>query len=155
MIEDARVEALLMQRLPGVRRWFLQAQPAHDPHGLDVPSLLARLGRALLDDSHADGNHWVHKGRTLFAATRTSTGTATRSVFPAKQATKLAIEITPEFIKIRWLLAVARPLLAASWAARWRCRPILRTHTAVIGLVITATPTWIVQIEHAPNTVWQ
>ena len=29
MIEDARVEALLMQRLPGVRRWFLQAQPAH------------------------------------------------------------------------------------------------------------------------------
>ncbi len=70
MIEDARVEALLMQRLPGVRRWFLQAQPAHDPHGLDVPSLLARLGRALLDDSYADGNHWVHKGRTLFAATR-------------------------------------------------------------------------------------
>ena len=48
-IEDARVEALLMQRPPGVRRWFLQAQPAHDPHGLDVPSLLARLGRALLD----------------------------------------------------------------------------------------------------------
>ncbi len=68
-IEDARVEALLMQRLPGVRRWFLQAQPAHNPHGLDVPSLLARLGRALLDDRYADGNHWVHKGRTLFTAT--------------------------------------------------------------------------------------
>jgi len=69
LIEDARVEALLMQRLPGVRRWFLQAQPAHDPHGLDVPSLLARLGHALLDGRYADGNHWVHKGRTLFTAT--------------------------------------------------------------------------------------
>lgn len=68
-IEDARVEALLMQRLPGVRRWFLHAQPAHDPHGLDVPSLLARLGHALLDGRYADGNHWVHKGRTLFSAT--------------------------------------------------------------------------------------
>ncbi len=68
-IEDARVEALLLQRLPGVRRWFLQAQPAHDPHGLDVPSLLARLGHALLDGRYADGNHWVHKGRTLFTAT--------------------------------------------------------------------------------------
>ena len=62
MIEDARVEALLMQRLPGVRRWFLQAQLAHDLHGLDVPSLLACLGRALLDGHYADGNHWVHKG---------------------------------------------------------------------------------------------
>jgi len=80
-IEDARVEALLMQRLPGVRRWFLQAQPAHDPHGLDVPSLLARLGRALLDDSYADGNHWVHKGRTLFAATRHDHGLADHAAF--------------------------------------------------------------------------
>jgi nitric oxide reductase NorD protein len=68
-IEDARVEALLMQRLPGVRRWFLQAQASHDPHGLDVPSLLARLGRALIDDRYADGNHWVQKGRKLFTAT--------------------------------------------------------------------------------------
>lgn len=81
MIEDARVEALLMQRLPGVRRWFLQAQPAHDPHGLDVPSLLARLGRALLDGHYADGNHWVHKGRTLFAATRHDHGLADHAAF--------------------------------------------------------------------------
>jgi len=81
MIEDARVEALLMQRLPGVRRWFLQAQPAHDPHGLDAPSLLARLGRALLDGSYADGNHWVHKGRTLFAATHHDHGLEDHTAF--------------------------------------------------------------------------
>ncbi|MDP1655781.1 MAG: VWA domain-containing protein [Hylemonella sp.] len=80
-IEDARVEALLMQRLPGVRRWFLQAQPAHDPHGLDVPSLLARLGHALLNGRYADGNHWVHKGRTLFAATRHDHGLEDHAAF--------------------------------------------------------------------------
>ena len=138
-------------------------------HGALVLSELGNDGLlTFLHDKEA-GAHPDHKGDTgnqtdtdtcafhiwLKAATRTSTGPTTRAVFPAKQATKLAIEITPELIKIRWLLAVARPLLAAPWAARWRCRPILRTHTAVIGLVITATPTWIVQIEHAPNTVWQ
>lgn len=80
-IEDERVEALLMQRLPGVRRWFLQAQPAHDPHGLDVPSLLARLGRALLDADYADGNHWVGKGRTLFAAACRDHGLADHAAF--------------------------------------------------------------------------
>ena len=80
-IEDARVEALLMQRLPGVRRWFLQAEPTHDPHGLDVPNLLARLARALLDDHCADDNHWVGKGRTLFAAARRDQGLADHAAF--------------------------------------------------------------------------
>jgi hypothetical protein len=73
-IEDARVEALLMQRLPGVRRWFAQAQTACDPHGLDFSSLMARLGLALFDERHPDGGHWVDKARTLFAAARQQHG---------------------------------------------------------------------------------
>ncbi len=68
-IEDARVEALLMQRLPGVRRWFAQGRSGrHDPHGLDFTSLMARLDHALFDAHQNDGSHWVHKARTLFAA---------------------------------------------------------------------------------------
>lgn len=73
-IEDARVETLLMQRLPGVRRWFLQAQPAYDPHGLDFASHIARLGHALLDEQHNDGSHWVDKARRLFADARRDHG---------------------------------------------------------------------------------
>ncbi|HCY16857.1 MAG: hypothetical protein A2Z93_10485 [Curvibacter sp. GWA2_64_110] len=73
-IEDARVEALLMQRLPGVRRWFVQSQAESDPHGLDFASLIARLGFALLDEQQMDGSHWVHKARTLFAAARQQHG---------------------------------------------------------------------------------
>lgn len=73
-IEDARVEALLMQRLPGVRRWFLRGQAECDPHGLDFSSLIARLDRALLDEQQMDGSHWVHKARTLFAAARQQHG---------------------------------------------------------------------------------
>lgn len=73
-IEDARVEALLMQRLPGVRRWFLQAQTAYDLHGLDFASHIARLGHALLDEQHNDGSHWVDKARRLFADARRDHG---------------------------------------------------------------------------------
>lgn len=73
-IEDARVEALLMQRLPGVRRWFLHGQAECDPHGLDFASLITRLGLALLDEQQMDGSHWVNKARTLFAAARQQHG---------------------------------------------------------------------------------
>jgi Mg-chelatase subunit ChlD len=70
-IEDARVEQLLMQELPGVRAWFLAAlQASVEPHGLSCMALLSRLSLALLDDDYRDGNHWVGKGRTLFAEAR-------------------------------------------------------------------------------------
>ena len=74
-IEDARVEHLLMRRLPGVRRWFLAGLRACvQPHGLEFAALLSRLDLALLDESYADGNHWVDKARTLFAAARQQHG---------------------------------------------------------------------------------
>ncbi len=74
-IEDARVEHLLMRRLPGVRRWFLAGLRACvQPHGLEFAALLSRLDLALLDEGYADGNHWVNKARTLFAAARQQHG---------------------------------------------------------------------------------
>lgn len=69
-VEDARVEQLLARSLPGVRAWFdAPLRAALQADGLSCEALLSRLDLALHDAHHPDGNHWVHKARTLFAAT--------------------------------------------------------------------------------------
>lgn len=74
-VEDARVEQLLVRHLPGVRRWFLESLRASvQPHGLEFAALLSRMDLALCDDGYRDGNHWVDKARTLFAAARQQHG---------------------------------------------------------------------------------
>lgn len=74
-IEDARVEQLLQGMLPGVRGWFLDLlRQAVQPTALSADGLLSRLDLALLDDDYADGNHWVDKARTGFAAIRRQHG---------------------------------------------------------------------------------
>lgn len=66
-LEDARVEALLAQRFPGVRAWFRECDGALDPlQGTDFLALIARLGRALRNERHHDANAWVRKAHTLF-----------------------------------------------------------------------------------------
>lgn len=66
-VEDARVERLLLQRLPGVRPWFLSRLRAQAAEGLTLADLLGRMGRALADEDWIDPNPWVHKARALFA----------------------------------------------------------------------------------------
>lgn len=74
-LEDARVELLLAQQLPGVRAWFLdELRASVQPHGLDFTAWISRLGLALLDEHYIDSSHWVDKGRTLFALTRAQYG---------------------------------------------------------------------------------
>lgn len=74
-VEDARVEQLLARALPGVRAWFdAPLRAALQPEGLSAAALLSRLDLALHDETHADGNHWIHKARTLFAAARREHG---------------------------------------------------------------------------------
>jgi Mg-chelatase subunit ChlD len=68
VIEDARVEHLALHVLPGLHRLWRPYHMATPEHGVDATSLLARLGRALIDPDYADGNPWVNKGRELFAA---------------------------------------------------------------------------------------
>lgn len=66
-LEDVRVERLAMAEWPGLRRWwapFHQDVPADGD--LSFGAFLARLGRVLFDPQKAEGNHWVHKARTLF-----------------------------------------------------------------------------------------
>ena len=62
-LEDARVEHLLAEQLPGARRWFLRGLQLHRAEGLGFADLLARMSRALWDEGWVDPNPWVHKAR--------------------------------------------------------------------------------------------
>jgi Mg-chelatase subunit ChlD len=72
LIEDARIEHLMIQRFPGLRRTLLAAAQASYAAGVGAPDgfsdLLARLHLGLLDPARADAGYWVDKGRRLFAA---------------------------------------------------------------------------------------
>ncbi|MEM6679639.1 MAG: VWA domain-containing protein [Pseudomonadota bacterium] len=68
LIEDARVEALAMRDMPGLRRLWLQFHIAQSSGALTAPSLFARLARALIDPEFEDIDGWVRKGRDMFHA---------------------------------------------------------------------------------------
>ncbi|UOM34159.1 nitric oxide reductase activation protein NorD [Acuticoccus sp. I52.16.1] len=68
LIEDARVEALAMRELPGLKRLWLPFHIAHPSGPATAPSLFARLARALIDPDFEDRDGWVRKGRDLFHA---------------------------------------------------------------------------------------
>jgi nitric oxide reductase NorD protein len=66
LIEDARVEALAMRQLPGLRRLWVPLHIATAEGAAVAPSLMARLSRALIDEAYQDPNPWVTKGREMF-----------------------------------------------------------------------------------------
>jgi len=69
MVEDVRIEALMIRRFPGLRRLFLRAAEATYAAGVGAPDgfsdLLARLHLYMLDPRRADAGYWVHKGGEL------------------------------------------------------------------------------------------
>ena len=69
LIEDARVEALAMRAMPGLRYFWAPFHLAQ-PQGGTAPALMARLARALFDPTYSDDHGWIAKGRTLFAQAR-------------------------------------------------------------------------------------
>ena len=70
LIEDARIEQLAIQDLPGLRRLWAAYHLACPGGVIDTPNLLARLSRALFDLDYADDNGFVMKGRAMFEAAR-------------------------------------------------------------------------------------
>jgi nitric oxide reductase NorD protein len=68
LIEDARVEALAMRALPGLRKHWSPYHVAAPSSVATAPMLLARLARALFDPAYEDDNGFIAKGRTMFAA---------------------------------------------------------------------------------------
>ncbi|MEI9938055.1 MAG: VWA domain-containing protein [Pseudomonadota bacterium] len=70
LLEDARVERLASARYPGLSRLWAPYYEARADGAKTSLSLLARLARALHDDSFVDHDSWVQKGRQLFLERR-------------------------------------------------------------------------------------
>lgn len=67
VIEDARVERLMVQEYPGLHAlWDKFYDASKKTSGFDLAGLMARLARALHDPSYKDPNPWVNHGRELF-----------------------------------------------------------------------------------------
>jgi len=70
LLEDARVERLAMAQYPGLARLWAPYYEARADGAKTSLSLMARLARALHDDTYTDGDAWVTKGRQLFLEAR-------------------------------------------------------------------------------------
>ena len=66
VLEDARVEALAIHAMPGLRRLWGRFHIAEPAHGNSFVVLMLRLARALLDLEYDDPHPWVVKARRLF-----------------------------------------------------------------------------------------
>lgn len=66
VIEDARVEALSIQRFPGLKNLWCKLHTATPSMDKNLGDFLNRLARALLDESYQDNDDWIAQGRQLF-----------------------------------------------------------------------------------------
>jgi len=69
LIEDARIERLMIDGFPGLRKLWgtYHAQSAIDhADSLTFTALSARLATAIHDPTYTDGNYWIIKGRSMF-----------------------------------------------------------------------------------------
>lgn len=67
LVEDARVERLMVRKHPGLHAlWGRFHTASKQSSGFDFGGLAARLSRALHDPAYEDPNPWVCKGRELF-----------------------------------------------------------------------------------------
>lgn len=82
LLEDARVELLTIQELPGLRRLWLRYHSAEPEHGSTFLVLMLRLARSLLDPTYEDPHPWVAKGKRLFLEA-TRSGSAPGQLQPA------------------------------------------------------------------------
>ena len=66
VIEDARVETLLMREFPLLKQLFSVQHRATPLNNQSAGDYLNRLARALLDDTYQDDDPWVNLGRSMF-----------------------------------------------------------------------------------------
>jgi nitric oxide reductase NorD protein len=68
LIEDARVEALALRDMPGLRRLWMPFYTVTPSPQATAAGLMMRLARALIDPDYEDPDAWVGKGQALFEA---------------------------------------------------------------------------------------
>lgn len=79
VLEDARVEALALRELPGLRGVWLPFHAGEDaPGGNGFEALLARLARVLLDPAWDDPHPWVVKAQRAVDASQSVRELASR-----------------------------------------------------------------------------
>ena len=79
VLEDARVEALALRELPGLRALWLPFHAGDDaPGGNGFEALLARLSHVLLDPTRDDHHPWVVKARMACEASQSARELASR-----------------------------------------------------------------------------
>ncbi|OIR11480.1 von Willebrand factor type A domain protein [mine drainage metagenome] len=66
VIEDARVEALALNKFPGLKKLWVQLHAIEAGQGNTAGDYLNRLARALLDENYLDNDPWIAQGRVLF-----------------------------------------------------------------------------------------
>jgi nitric oxide reductase NorD protein len=71
LLEDARVEALAIEELPGLARLWRPLHTATPVLGSGFEALMERLARALIDPGYEDPDPWVRKGRVLLPVLHT------------------------------------------------------------------------------------
>lgn len=89
VLEDARVEWLAMQELPGLRGLWLPWHTADADSGSTFEALLQRLARSLADPGYRDPHPWVHKARRMFYADEAGTAIALRTTQDLRSAASL------------------------------------------------------------------
>lgn len=67
LAEDARVEALALQRFPGLKQLWTPLHTVTPAAGDSTGALMTRLARAWLEPDYRDDHRWVALGRRLFS----------------------------------------------------------------------------------------
>lgn len=70
VLEDARIEQLAIQQMPGLRHLWLQFFDPRSRDSTSADGLLLRLSHALLDPRREDPNPWVREAVRLFHASQ-------------------------------------------------------------------------------------
>ena len=124
LIEDSRVERLMLRDFPGLHAlWGVFHGATPKSAGFEFAGLAARLARALHDPAYDDANPWIVKGRRLFEEAAAA-GLQDVSAFD-RVARELAIDIE----KMR--LGVPR---------NYRVQPAYRDDNAVLWNMNAALP---------------
>lgn len=116
LVEDARVERLMLREFPGLHAlWGAFHTASREDSGFGLVGLSARLARALHDPAYRDGNTWVESGRKLFEA----------------QAAE-SLHDLPAFEKMGRLLAIGIEKMRLPWPGNYRVQPAYRDDNVLL-----------------------